>query len=155
MCTAARHLTCAYCHLPARLALFGPAQCHSSVLQVKSVTIFRDPRTGISKGCGLVAMASHAEAEAALAALDQKLQVEVLACLEAACTQSADRPGWQPQENVSGPSDMHTERCRQQASLSTPAMHPRSVADLWCITPRRLALRAAPRVQHVAPCSLD
>ena len=76
------HLTCAYCHLPARLALFRPAQCHSSVLQVKSVTIFRDPRTGISKGCGLVAMASHAEAEAALAALDQKLQVEVLACLE-------------------------------------------------------------------------
>lgn len=45
--------------------------------QVKSVTIFRDPRAGVSKGCGLVAMATRQHAEAALAAIDQKLQLEV------------------------------------------------------------------------------
>ena len=46
-------------------------------VQVKAVTIFRDPRSGASKGCGLAMMASRAQAEAALAALDQKLHLEV------------------------------------------------------------------------------
>ena len=41
------------------------------------MTLFRDPRAGLSKGCGLVAMGSHEQAAAALAGLNEKLQVEV------------------------------------------------------------------------------
>ena len=64
--------------LSQRYAAAVPSSLNSSfVAQVKSVTIFRDPRAGISKGCGLVAMATRQQAEAALAAVDQKLQLEV------------------------------------------------------------------------------
>ena len=50
-------------------------------MQVKAVTIFRDPRTGGSKGCGLTTMATRAQAEAALAALNDQLHIEVLRLL--------------------------------------------------------------------------
>ena len=45
------------------------------------MVIFKDSRAGVSKGCGLVTMASREAAEAAMAAIDGKLQMQVPPCL--------------------------------------------------------------------------
>ena len=45
--------------------------------QVRKAVIFKDSRAGVSKGCGLVTMATKEAAEAAMTAIDGKLQMPV------------------------------------------------------------------------------
>lgn len=57
------------------------------------MVIFKDSRAGVSKGCGLVTMTTKEAAEAAMTAIDGKMQMQVSAAHHTVVVCASGRPG--------------------------------------------------------------